>query len=119
MGIIIVHKAFKINGCLLQLPWSKVCTPRHRLQLLPSYVTCCVLKWAGNGNTEGWKGVLLVWLQFDQCENSAFLGHHVGDANAFSDHTKLLPLPAHGCGVFLGEPESDTAKKISRQLSPS
>lgn len=47
----------------------------------------------------------------------AFLGHHVGDVDAFSGYTRLLP--ADSCGVFLGKPESDTAKNISRQLSPS
>lgn len=49
----------------------------------------------------------------------AFLGHYVGDADTFSGYTELLILPANGCGVFLGKPESDTAKNISRQLSPS
>lgn len=49
----------------------------------------------------------------------AFLGHHVGDADAFSGYTRLIPHPADGCGVFLGKPGSDTAKNISRQLSPS
>lgn len=49
----------------------------------------------------------------------AFLEHHVGDADVFSGYTRLLPLSDDGCGVFLGKPESDTAKNISRQLSPS
>lgn len=51
--------------------------------------------------------------------NMAFLGHHVGDVDAFSGYTRLLPLPADSCGVSLGKPESDTAKNTSRQLSPS
>lgn len=49
----------------------------------------------------------------------AFLGHRVGNADAFSGCARLPPLPADACGVFLGKPESDNAKNISKQLSPS
>lgn len=48
----------------------------------------------------------------------ASLGHPVGNVNPFSGSVSLPPLSADACGVVWGEPESGTAKNISRQLSP-
>lgn len=48
----------------------------------------------------------------------AFPGHPVSTADA-SGSVSLPPSSADASGVVLGEPESDTAKNIARQLSPS
>lgn len=46
-------------------------------------------------------------------------GHPVNTADASSGSVSLPPSSADASGVVLGEPESDTAKNIARQLSPS
>lgn len=64
MWIIIVHKSSKINGCLCSapVPLEQGLHPLSQTTATAIIYDLLCSEGAGNGNTEGWEGVLSVWL---------------------------------------------------------
>lgn len=82
--------------------------------MLLLHMSCHALK----SSAEEWEEMLSSWFWFDQyVKIQTSLEHYVKNADAYRCKASLLSADA--CGMVWGEPESNIAENIARQLFPS